>query len=337
MKSHPILTSTLFVLSVVLWVYALGGGLTAQSEGEHDSQVYSTKDFATNSRNGISESSPQISTETSISGDSSPHVIKEQIPAADQLLAQARNRLVQYHSIQMNITEQLVLADQIVQMTGQYVQGTNLRLRMDLKVKVGETEGTLEEVCDGHVLWTQRKIGESVTVTRRDVRQIFQVAMETNSDHLQMQVAELSMGGLPALMASLEKHLEFSKPHRAITQGHELFVLEGVWKPDFRTFLAGTNKNPVRLPPGIPDAVHIFLDQENLFPRRIQYLKQSAATGQLERMANLDFSRIRLNDVLGTIPFDYVPPEGLIPLDLTSKYLSQLKNLSPASQTAEKK
>jgi hypothetical protein len=91
--------------------------------------------------------------------------------------------------------------------TGQYVNsGQKLRLNYTIEPDQG-VAGSLLEVCDGKELWSLIKVGDTTRVTHRDIQQI-KAAVVTNKPTPEVLLtAELGLGGLTALMASLERNV----------------------------------------------------------------------------------------------------------------------------------
>ncbi|HAH49239.1 MAG TPA: hypothetical protein DCM07_31250, partial [Planctomycetaceae bacterium] len=138
-----------------------------------------------------------------------------------------------------------------------------------------------------------------------------------------MLVAELGLGGLSGLLASIQKNMNFVSVSERTISGKTLTVLNGVWKDEFLAqWKGGDPAAPVELPAYVPDAVRIYLDQESLFPRRIVYLKKTE--NSLQSIVTLDFSKVILNSPISETEFAYEPPDGVFPVDITKQYLQQL-------------
>ena len=97
---------------------------------------------------------------------------------AKAALEQARQRLLSHQSIKAKLVETVAMSGRRFTVHGAYVQGRgdDLKLRLEFQAKLGDTEGSILEVCDGQVLWTRHQIGDETRIFRRDVRQILQAA-----------------------------------------------------------------------------------------------------------------------------------------------------------------
>lgn len=266
-----------------------------------------------------------------------------------QLLRQSRDALVRHQPFRANVVETVALGARKFRMSGTYLQGTDLKLRLEFKVDVGSLTGTLLEVCNGQVLWTRQQVTESdpdsesrvpqvgrpITFTRRDVGQILKTAAEHPWTQENFLVAELGLGGLSALLASLEQKIKFESVSSEEIDGHQLRVIEGGWVEPFRERWAATNQeDPTQLPAYIPDRVRVYFDADSLFPRRILYLKGQGEDPVDRPMVTLDFNDVVFNASIDPKLFEYVPPDGITPEDITDQYLRRLQP-GPATPPAQ--
>ena len=235
-------------------------------------------------------------------------------------------------SIRARIVERVSISGRKFRLEGSYLQGTDLRLRLELTVipetTEGRVEGSLMEVCNGTILWTRYQVGQQTRITRRDVSQILN-ASKTNGQ-INLSTVELGLGGLPALLASLDRWMRFD----SVTQeeiigknGTKKFtVLSGAWKEAcLKDLLLKMSKQ--HLPEHVPDSVRVYLEPESLFPRRIAFMKRHGS--QNEALVELDLFDIVLNGPLDEHQFEYAPPDGARPVDVTTEYLQQLQSAAP--------
>jgi hypothetical protein len=211
-------------------------------------------------------------------------------------LQKARKSLIEQQSIQADILETVALGSRKFQAKGKYLQGTDLKLRLEFQVKLGGTEGSLLEVCDGQVLWSRQTIGGQTQVTRRDVRQILEVAAENRT--------------MPKIMLQAE-----------------------LGRRQFQGGAAAEKDAP--LPEFIPDRIRIFLSEGTLFPRRILYLKHRVKQNTFRPMVSLDFTNVKLNGPLNPDEFNFVPPDGVFQQDITNLYLERLAPKKPVQKPSQ--
>lgn len=232
-------------------------------------------------------------------------------------------------SIRARIVERVSIGGRRFRLEGSYLQGTDLRLRLELKVipdkPPGRVAGTLLEVCNGTILWANFQVGgKEPRITRRDVSQIL-AASRTNGQ-ISFPTVELGLGGIPGLLASLDRWMKFDSVTQQEIDGKTFTVLAGAWKDACRKeLLKKMSKHD--LPEHVPDAVRIYLEPELLFPRRIAFLKQRGK--QFESLVELDLFGIVINEPLDEHQFEYAPPDGARPVDVTTEYVQQLQNAAP--------
>lgn len=258
----------------------------------------------------------------------------EMAARATATLKSAREKLIDHKSVRAQIVETLTIDNRRFRATGNYLQGTDLRLRLDYKIKVGSTEGSLLQVCDGEILWTRQKVGKLSAVSRRNVREILNAAASSENIPHNLLVAELGLGGLPALLASLERTMDFDTQKSETIDGNKFTVIEGKWKEKFAQHWARGNEDQSgQIPPFVPDRVRIFLDNENLFPHRILYLKQPPSKKIFRPMVVLDLTKVVLNGPINANDFSYVAEPGVQERDITQFYLRQLTASKTPSKT----
>ena len=254
-------------------------------------------------------------------------------PEAKVALEQVRQRLKAYRSIKARLQETVVLGSRRFTVKGAYLQGADLKLRLEFQVKLGDTEGSVLEVCDGQVLWTRHHIGAETRITRRDVSQIQQAAAGAGLTDNRL-IVELGFGGLPGLFASIEKSMQFDKYKEESADGRNVIVLEGGWRPVMLKTWKGDNPQ-APLPDYVPARVRLYLDAETMFPRRILYLSRNAEQ-ILRPMVSLDFTDVQTDVPVPAEVFKFVPPEGVFPQDLTQEFLDQIKQRQLGGLVREK-
>jgi hypothetical protein len=250
---------------------------------------------------------------------------KPEDPAARKTLEAARDRLInKYRSLKADLTETVVIGDRKFKTTGTYLQGSTLKLRLELTVRLGDAEASVLEVCDGQVLWTRHRINKESRITRRDVTEILRAADANPNIERGRLIAELGLGGLPALLAAIQKSITFESSKNEEIDGKTFTVIEGTWNQDYLVRLRQANGKQEELPPYVPDRVRIYFQQDNLFPRRILYLKRNTVAKSYRPMVKLDFERVVPDAPVKDEDFYYVPPEDVLTEDITNSYIRQL-------------
>lgn len=319
----------ILTLTIGILILSCLGALSSISSWAQSPQGDSVKgDTNPNQEQLLAAADPDSSsTESAASSNESEQNLKKNPAQATALLEQARKKLLTYSSIRAQITEKVEIGPKSFVISGSYLQGLDLKLRLEFQVQGRKSNdkpiGTLLEICDGQVLWTEYNIKETSRVTRRDVKAILQQAELTPQSNSNMFIAELGLGGLPGLLASIQKNMTFESVSERTVNGKTLTVLNGSWNNAFLAQWKGNDPaGTVQLPAYVPDGVRIYLDPQTLFPRRIVYLKKNEQT--LESMVTLNFTKVTLNAPIQETEFAYEPPDGVFPADITNQYLNQL-------------
>ncbi|NOX53961.1 MAG: hypothetical protein GXP27_05875 [Planctomycetes bacterium] len=255
--------------------------------------------------------------------------------SGEHILQLVRQKLIDYQPFRADVLETVVIGSRKFAVTGEYIQGRDLKLRLQLRLQVGNTSGSLLEVCDGQVLSTRLQIGEEVEITRRDVRQILRAAVAQPDAPANLLIAELGLGGLSGLLASLERNMDFGQARAETIDGRRFTVIEGWWSDEFReTWRKQGRRARQGLPDYVPDGVRVYLDESD-FPRRFLYLKRIPGQELARPMATLDFTRVVLRTAVADDAFRFVPPDGVLPVDVTKRYLEQLRRAGEHESGAE--
>lgn len=265
-----------------------------------------------------------------------------------EVLLSASEKLKSHASVRASIAQKVSIQTHSFTAKGSYLQGQNLQLRMEFKVELGGQQGSLLEVCDGQVLWTRHDLGQKdqTQITRRDVRQILQAAEKAellmkNADDKSMFhtsiIADLGIGGLPALLAAFAKDYKFKAPQDGKIDDRDVVTIEGTWNSKYREAWLGAkakDKTPPPLPAYIPDLVRISLDKETEFPRRIEYFKQFPGDSVPSPMLTLDLTKVVFNGKVNRDDFVFIPPDRPAPIDITQMYLQRLQPAKKETKAA---
>lgn len=193
--------------------------------------------------------------------------------AADEL-SRARELLVKHASIQANIVETVSIFDRSYKAEGRYLQqgvsADDWHLRLELSIKVGDSSGTLTEVCDGDVLWTSTLINSGRKSRRKEkpekpdnaedrrtdgkpdapeseaareksehalvrcnVKEILAAARKRGEKTETMLIASLGLGGMPTLLAAIQQDMIFRSVSQATLRDRPVTVIEGTWSDTF--------------------------------------------------------------------------------------------------------
>ena len=274
---------------------------------------------------------------------------KTRSPATE--LKRARDQLLKCSSISANLVETVSVLEKGYKAEGRYLQRAlkpnNWHMRLELVVKIGESQGSLLEVCDGEVLWTRMEIdlgrkrsvkeGKDITITRRNVAEIMSAARKIGDQKIETSlIASMGLGGLPGLIASIEENMKFSSIKEDTLREQPVLVIQGTWTDSYASKLrAGQQRQgggSSLLPVYVPDSVRLYFDRETGFPHRIEYRKKVPGRDVQRPMVTLDFLDVALNQPINNSEFDYEPPAGTQPQELTKFFVDRL---TPADTKAQ--
>jgi outer membrane lipoprotein-sorting protein len=246
-------------------------------------------------------------------------------------LRQARAKLKDLVPFQAEIVETIVVRGKKFRATGKYMQGAGNKLRLEFELEVGRTKGSLVQVCDGTTLFTQQKIGLIVQATRRNVPKILKEMKQLASaagprprpDQFE---ADLGLGGLDALLGSLEQSMSFTRRREQTFQDRPFTIIEGTWNATFLETLTDDDQDASdELPEYVPDRVRIYIDTATQFPHRIVYLKRAENRGVLRPMVSLEFRSVQVNAPLADASFTFKPDPGVRVQDITDEFIRQIR------------
>lgn len=260
------------------------------------------------------------------------------------IIRKARDSLLSFTSINAKITNIIMMGGRQFSASGDYQQGADLRLRLSYTIKLGSgpkaKTSSLLQVCDGQILWTQRKFSRNAAdkpvVTRQDVRRILSEAQKAGNVPGNLLVVELGLGGLPALLASLQRSMDFGEVK---TEG-VYTVVEGTWKKQLlQQLMRAAIDSKSRLPDHIPDLVRIYfhpVGKDRIFPSRIQYRRKHPERDTSVAMVTIDFEKVEIDRPIPNELFTYAAPDDVVERDMTDQYIKALQARSGQPQAGTK-
>ncbi len=282
-------------------------------------------------------------TGASTSAESTPEAAAQ----ADTLLQEARTSLLNRQSLQADMRQQIHVAERSLKAEGTYLSGAFPKLRLEYKIQVGTMQGSLTEICDGTILHTQKAIGKvgaknpEMVFTRRDVQKI--LAATENSANLPVASlgAEIGIGGLPAILASIDRCMIGKRVTEEEFEGQPCRVFHGAWDPvvldKYRTGIgADSERVMASLVPFFPDTVQVFLKADTLLPVKIVYFKNDQddsgkRTGERALMS-LEFRNVKLDQPVPPSAFQFVLPSGREEIDTTLEFLKLIRAANASMQ-----
>ncbi len=270
------------------------------------------------------------------------------LPSPEEVLSQARARLEGLDSLSCELQQTASMAGIKLIAKGTYTEAAGNRVHLAYQIfpmtpmratdgpamaldapaaefKPEETRGELLQVSDGNVVYTQWKNGDSVRVNRRNLRDIQEAAAAVPGYDAASVAMDLGVGGMRSLLSRLQASMTFV-PVKVVKAGdRSILEVTGRWSDRVR-------KEVFQLPEGtfvdsrphIPEYVRVYVDQETMLLRRIQFLKHSLdATQKMARpLLTLDLRNLKVNEPVDGALFSYTPPEKTPAEDQTEAVMS---------------
>ena len=266
----------------------------------------------------------------------------EDAAAANMLLAEGRKHLEDRQSLQAEMRQEIFVYERKLTAEGTYVSGARYpMLRLEYRIRVGSMQGSLVEVCDGQILHTQKTIGKvgakepEQQFTRRDVQRILSARDSSLNASLASQGAELGMGGLPAMLASIDRCMVGKRVTEEEFDGRICRVFHGVWDQEvLKKYQAALQGGMAQLVPFFPDKVRVYFTADTVTPVKIVYIKDDLSeTGQItgERtLMVLELRNLKLDEPIPPTTFQFTLPPKREEIDKTNEFLEIIKQADAA-------
>jgi hypothetical protein len=232
--------------------------------------------------------------------------------------------------LKMDLWQEVDVQGLAFQSTGNYLAGPGERLRLDLTVRVGGTEGELKVICDGKTLWEIYRIGaQEPNVQSVDLQKVLADTMsdakaaQTRQDFLQSQ----SFAGIAPLLKNLQRQISFGKPEHLTWKGHEVIRLTGTW--------ADSRIEPKKWQEYLPRLCRLYLDAQTYWPHRLEWwgpteTGKDAASDSL--LMQMEFRNPERPKDLAAAQFVYTPPASVRPTDRTEDFKTRARDMLKRSE-----
>ncbi|WZO96017.1 hypothetical protein EP7_002990 [Isosphaeraceae bacterium EP7] len=198
---------------------------------------------------------------------------------AEALIDAAILKIVGLKSVSADIRQSVQMLGQKFMLNGKYLKDVDNRLYMKLSVSgLGNSTGTLLQVCDGKTLWDFRQVLESQSYSKLDIIPIFQKLNTPGVDpKLRDQIiGSLGFTGPDTLLSGLRKVVRFDQKEEATLDGKPVYIFRGTWIS--RDGLTTANGQPlppsIPLPAYIPSIVTVWVGKEDGWPYQLELIGQ---------------------------------------------------------------
>ncbi len=210
------------------------------------------------------------------------------------------------------------------QADGRYAAGPGNRLRVDLKVRFGGTEGESLQVCDGATVWNSVRVGTDRAVKKWSLQRID--ALLSSPGTMPQLKEEFyrseSFTGLQPLVQNLRKQMVFTKRETARWKDHETWKLTGTWSADVAKALTPPAGG---WGPFVPRTCVLYLDQKSFWPYRVEWWGPKDYGTDDELLVEMEFRNP-----------ERTPASSPIPARLAAAFLFDAKGTAVQDVTQEK-
>jgi hypothetical protein len=208
---------------------------------------------------------------------------------------------------------------------GLYLSGPNQRLRLDLNVRVGNTDGELQIISNGATLWQIVRIGTAErVVTKYDLKKVLEVLNKPNTQQARDEFfRDQSFSGVAPLLQNLQQQLVFTRQEPGQWKGRKAHVLTGVWSADVTTNVLRSFGGPDRWPSTLARKCVLYLDEQNLWPLRLEW-RGGPPKGEDQVLLQMEFRDPQ-----------FLAADAPAPADYEGKFAFDERNLKVIDQTTK--
>jgi hypothetical protein len=193
---------------------------------------------------------------------------------AELALDAAIGRVKALKTVSAEIAETVDMLGQRFTVAGQYKRAGDYRVVLKLTLAgLGDTRGTMLQICDGTTLWDYSEILDSQNYRRLEVGKILKrlEGPEFDAATRDYAIGQLGFSGPDALLSGLRKAIKFERKEAATLAGRPVWFLQGAWKD----LAALTGPGQPALPPGaplppyVPSLASVWIGQEDGWPYQV--------------------------------------------------------------------
>jgi hypothetical protein len=264
--------------------------------------------------------------------------VHSRIPSSNQateILDRTIATFVEATSISTRLRHRIHLFEHELIGSGLYEQqgqGDQRRLRLELKIQLGDKLASQLQVADDRYLWTYQDTSTGPLITQLDLNRV-ETAQRKAYGQSTLSSGHFATGGLPKLLIGLRDNFVFTKVEGGYLGTSAVWALEGSWRPerlsvllpDQQARLASGDTVDFNKQPQLPERVVLFVTQETAFPQRIEFHRRTGGNGgdknpEFAPAVTIEFLDVRFNEPIDVRQFVYQP--GRQPVaDVTESYL----------------
>lgn len=267
----------------------------------------------------------------------------EQKPSALPFIQALRKRLMNPTSpYSVKMLQFARVNDRREVIRSQYSQSGMLKSRLSVEMSFLGIHARLLQVSDGERLWTERQMvprkQENPTETpvsvkpwlevrRRQLSSLKRIVEENQLSLESPEVCQMICGGVPAMMASMERMFQWTQSGNTSINQRPATVFEGTWEAS--SLLSLEPKSPHQLmmfEHFRPDVVELSVDHQTGLPVRIVYYERNKEQKPARSpVFAIEFQEWQFGQLEESETFQYRIPNGVVPVDETHECMVHLK------------
>jgi hypothetical protein len=183
---------------------------------------------------------------------------------------------------------------------GTFLSGPDHRLRLDLKLQLGNTVGALQVVSDGKELWEGIQIGqgERFVTKKLEMKKVLEnVSAPAAIEQAREEFYRLqALTGVRPLLQSIERNMVATQASKASWKGRPTIRLTAVWSPDVtKDFITPQNQH---WPGFSPRSCRLYLDEATGWPYRVEWWGPAPPQADDVQLLQMEFRNPKLNEAL---------------------------------------
>lgn len=258
--------------------------------------------------------------------------VAEPVVRGETLVDQAVQQIAASKGLETRIRMQVRLFGHQLVGSGSYRQaaaGSDRLVRLELKLQLVSGTSSFQQIRDRRFLWTRSEFPDRTQLTRVDLRRVeaqLGAEWEKVTDADGAAASWIAMGGLPALLSSLNQNFQFETARPEVVGAGSLpvWTVEGRLRGGGGSATATENASTSDTPEPIPQRVRLVLGRGEplpLFPYRVEFLRETEKGPT--SILTLEFFEVRRVSRLDPAVFEYEPGDQPVE-DETDAFLNRL-------------
>jgi hypothetical protein len=256
-----------------------------------------------------------------------------------ELARRSLDQLALFDSLSAKIRFHGNVLDRTLSGTGLYLQSGHapIRLRMELKMPVGDDLFTLQQVCDGNALWSRRTLFGAVRLGRVDAARALtarEARLASGGATAGTPTKELALGGLPLLVDGVRRSFDLQTVRSATVGKIRTHKVSGRLNPSLLAELLPEQKETIhsggtpdlkKLPEQAPTHVDLYIGVDDLFPYKFDFkrvVNDKTDSDDASPMYGVEFYDVERNIAIDPVQFLFQPGE-LVPVDDTELFIGR--------------